>query len=324
MTVAEQVGSCNTPLTVKSDRPPKVDETGIDTWRLTRYLSDDELLAARRSCPNAVADLRVRGHRWGLLTGPRMLWIEGHPAVEGLCAPPDLQRAETDVLNELQERGVPIGTDGGVGRMDFTSTVRFDDPRHGQAVLRAMSLVDVPRRKPVVYGRPPETIYLMAPSGKRMLERVYCKGTEAANKGRLKEIAPYGQRVRFEAQVRFDRSARIRAEMFAQAPVIPRSFFERRFAPVALSTDGLTAATAEVLADRVVDLVGEGKCSASAAERLTGYLQVGPRIPLSESTHRRRRRELRELGLVLVDPMEDELHVDVGSAVEAAMASWPE
>lgn len=322
MTVSEAVGSCNTPRTLKSERPPTVKEVGIDTWRLTRYLDDDELAVAKNSCPGPVSDQKVHGHRWGVITGARMLWIEGHPAVERLCPPPDLPDSQARVLEHLDTLGVPIGTDGGVGRLDVTATLRFDQPEEGAALLQAMAMVDVPRRKPAVFGRPPETVYWMAPQGKRMLERIYCKGTEAAKRGDHSAIAPYGQHVRFEAQVRYDRAARMKADVLAEHPPIPAETFKRRFGPVALSSEGLTAATAQVISDRLVDDVESGRLAARTAETLIGYLQAGERLPFSAATHRRRRRELRKLGLVLLNPMEDPIEVDVGAAVEAAMAAW--
>jgi hypothetical protein len=57
------------------------------------------------------------------------------------------------------------------------------------------------------------------------------------------------------------------------------------------------------------------------AERMLGYLTLGGK-GLSPATQRRRRKELREHGLVLADPLGEEIAVDLAEGIEAAVDAW--
>jgi len=256
---------------------------------------------------------KVAGHRVGVLPGHRMLWAEGHPAVEGLAPPATLHRAEQQLLDALADAGLPVGRAGGIGRLDQTVTLEFDDPREGLCFLAGIAAVDVPRLKPAVYGRPPETVYLLAEKTGRKLARVYDKGVES-------NIAPPGRLVRLENQSRFGKQSRMSSETIS-SPEVSEALFKARFAPVAASCEGLTAATLPVLAEHLRERVRDGKMTAREAERLGGFLLVGGE-GYSRPTRWRRRRELREHGLVLADPLTDPIEVDLAEGVEAALAAW--
>src|SRR4051812_18600391 len=174
--------------------PPSAIAAGIDTWRLARYLDDSELDVALRRCtrPSSRGYLfpdSVAGHRIGVLPGHRMLWLEGHPVVEGLAPPTSLHAAETQLLDQLTDLGVPTGRDAGVARLDQTVTLEFDEPDAGLAFLSGVASVDVRRLDKAVYysGSMPETVYLRFPGSSRLLARVYDEGVKhgTANRGQL-------------------------------------------------------------------------------------------------------------------------------------------
>lgn len=294
---------------------------GIDTWRVVRYLDEDrELRAASALCTQPtrrglMAPEKVAGHRVGVIPGHRMLWCEGHPAVDGLAAPASLAVAEEQLLAGLSDVGMPLGRDGGVGRLDQTVTLEFGADDEGLLLLAGLAAVDVPRLKPAIYGRPPETVYLLGARSGRALARAYDKGLESGT-------APRGRLVRLENQTRFGKEARMRAQVHAEAPELPARLFEGRFAPVAESCHGITAATLPVLADEVRERVQDGRMTFREAERLSGYLLLGDALPVPRTTRWRRRRELRDHGLVLGDPLRDPLRVDLGGALEAALEAW--
>jgi hypothetical protein len=252
----------------------------------------------------------VAGHRVGVVPGHRMLWMEGHPAVEGLARPRDLVAAQERVLAALDAADLPAGRDGGCARLDTTVTLGTPDRETGLALLAGFAVVDVPRTKPVVWGRPPETVYWTAWASGKTLARAYDKGLES-------NLAARGRMIRLEAQTRYTKEARR-----AVTDLEPAQTFTKRFTPVAEATEGLTAATFPAVADRVAELVQEGRIKPLAASRLIGYLALQGRMAMPGRTRRRYRHELRELGLVLVDPLEDPVDVDLGEALDAALAAW--
>lgn len=317
MAAPSTVDVSNSHLTVKSDRPVRPVEAGIDTWRGLRHLdSDAELRQACDLCPGGLHPQPVAGHRVGVIPGLRMLWFEGHPEVDGLGSPDKLHERETALLDTLADAGFPVGADRGLSRLDQTVTLEFAEPDAGLALLVGLSVVDVPRLKPGTEGRPIETVHWRGRGkSKRIRARAYDKGIESGS-------AERGRFIRLENQTRYTKEARMSARTHADQPRIASTQFHHRFAPVAESVDGLHAATVPVIADRLVDLSRRGVITWAAAERLAGYLLLQDKLKQSPSTQRRRRRELREHGLVLVDPLEDPIDVDMGEALDAALAAW--
>lgn len=316
MTTAPASGLSNSPIADRFVRPV---EAGIDTWRgLRRLDSDAELRKACEMCPGGVHPVSVARHRVGVIPGHRILWWEGHPVVDGLGAPDALRSCERTLLDELANAGFPTGTDLGLSRLDQTVTLEFADPRAGQAFLAGLSVVDIPRLKPGTEGRPIETVHWRAAWGKsrRILARAYDKGIESGT-------AERGRFVRLENQTRYAKETRMSADTHSDQPLIASTTFHRRFAPVAESLEGLTAATLLALRDRLIELADDGRITWLQAERLAGFLTMKSMgIELHPRTQRRRRRELREHGLVLVDPLEDPIDVDLGEALDAALAAW--
>jgi hypothetical protein len=127
-----------------------------------------------------------------------------------------------------------------------------------------------------------------------------------------------------ENQTRYRKEARMSAQVHATAPEIAARTFEHRFAPLAASCEGITAATLPLLASHVADRVNSGAMTTRQAERLVGYLvlqnRTGAEYPAR--TSRRRRSELRKQGLVLADPLTDPIEVDLAEGLDAALAAW--
>ncbi|HLY48037.1 MAG TPA: hypothetical protein VKR21_02475 [Solirubrobacteraceae bacterium] len=251
----------------------------------------------------------------GVLPGHRMLWIEGHPAVEGLAHPATLAEAARDVLGAVGELGFPLGRDAGVARADGTVTLAFVEGHQGLAVLQGVAALDFPRSMPVVWGHPPQTVYIANESGRGMKARVYDKAVEALS-------GHPGTLVRFENQARYDKSLR-RAVEEVDLPHV-RDRFQTRFGPLAKSAAGLTVASLPVIAARVHERIMAGEVPRREAERLLGFMalhQAGDR-GYPRRTMFRRRRELRDRGLVLADDFFEPVEVNLGETIEAALAAW--
>lgn len=241
------------------------------------------------------------------------MWIEGHPRPGGLAAPGSLTGAEEGLSSALRELGLGCIEDRGVSRLDTTVTLRFADAQEGRAFLAATAVLDYPRAKVATWGRPLETVMIKAERSGKTLARIYDKGVESGS-------APPGELIRLEDQRRFATSARFKVGHVSE---MCKPIFESRFAPVAASTEGLHAATLPVVSERLRAQVREGDMDYRTAERLAGYLllQGGQRVA-PDRLGRRRRSELREHGLVVSEPMEDPIDVDLSEAISAALAAW--
>ena len=239
-----------------------------------------------------------------------MLWMEGHPVEGRLARADELPAAEGRLLEAVADAGLPLGRDAGCSRLDSTATLAAPDTETGLTLLAGLGLVDVPRTKPSVIGRPPQTVTWLTPTGHKVLGRAYDKGLEAA-------LAPRGRLIRLEAQTRYTKETRR-----AVIDLDPEGAFAKRFTPVAQSADGLTAATFPAVTERVAELVAAGRLTPHKAERLIGHLALTGKIALPRRTRFRRQRELRDSGLVMVDALNDPIDVDLGEALDAALAAW--
>lgn len=286
-------------------------ERGIDTWRLARYLDDDrDIERVAAMAPNGLLPELGLGHRVGLLPGQRMLWIEGHPLVDGLARPADLVEHEQGLLEGLKLAGVPVGRDAGAARVDSTVTMRFE-ARDGLAALAGIAALDVPRMKPAVYGKPPQTVYLQGARTRKVFGRVYDKGVEA-------DIAAPGELLRFEDQRRFTKETR-RAVKDLQ----PEQDFAKRFAAMHRSADGVHVRSVAAMRRELAERVNGGEMDYRQAERLAGHMvleEIGARH--SKRTAQRRSAEMRERGLVLADAFYEDVDVDLGTVFDEVMAAW--
>lgn len=287
-------------------------ERGIDTLRLVRYLDrDSDLDRARALMPEGRLVDRVEGHRVGLMPGLRLLWLEGRADRSGLTDPADLAAVQGRLLDGLEVLGLPRGRDGGVGRLDGTVGVVLGSAPEASATLAGLAALDVPRMKPVVHGKPAQTVYLEGAATSKKFGRIYRKDIESP------DSPPW--HLRFEDQRRYTRETRRAVENLE-----PGQAFQRRFEAMARSAHGVKAVSVPVLQRELAERVNSGDVTRQQAERLAGFLlleQSGARSA-SRWTANRRRREVRDHGLVLADDFFEPVEVDLGPTLEAALAAW--
>lgn len=304
---------------------------GIDTWSPCWCL-EPESPAARHiaaSCQGGMLPDPIAGHRVGLRGG--LLWAEGHPA-DGLAAPAALPAALSALELALLEAGVPlpIGRRGedlygdrhegfaGIRRLDSTVDLAVDTAAEGVAIMAGIAAVarDMPASKTNVWfgeqGGRIQTVAIHGPSGGRLLGRVYDKGAESGT------AAP-GRLLRPEDQRRWAKGWRRDVEELTGQYV--REKYVSRFAPLWRASKGVTVAGPIVLAQKLADLVVADELAPSRARTLAGFLLLeGLGAPQGGArTRRTLRRECREHGLVIADGVLQEVEVNLGSVLEAAL-----
>jgi hypothetical protein len=296
-------------------------EAGVDTTRFLYRLHDEGQQAAATAMwsgrPGKLGPLAV-----GYMPAHELLWVEGRPRTlwpgdtTALLDPEALPEADGRVLERLRDVGATDARSVGLSRLDATVTLRFDSPAAGWAALRGMAALDVPRRKPDVIGRPPETVYWITPAGARR-ERAYDKGLQTGT------AAP-GTLVRLEAQTRHRATDRTTAEWWNMERV--RETFGSRFGTMGRAADGLHVASETTIREQLRELVEAERITAGMAEKLIGFIgaqSVGLPAP-SRPTYFRRRAELRRLGLAqALDGIDggDDLDVDLGEVLAEALTA---
>lgn len=319
--------------------PAVVTAAGVDTWSPSWYV-DPEGAAARwlqewATVPGArgsrLVPEQVGGYRLGWFpTG--LVFAEGHPDPgRGLCPAGQLVTRALDLQEAIAEAGLPLPmrerpldnlgatSEGfaGLRRADVTVNLDVDGRAEGLAVLAGIAACvrDAPGKAQVFFGpdRSVETVTLRGHAGKNVLGRWYDKGLESSSAAR-------GRVLRGEDQRRWPKGfRRDPAELDAAAL---RGNFNRRFYPLYQATKGVTVAGLAVLAEKLGEAVESGDLTVRQAETLGGYLvieQAGLQDGVPRATRNRRRRAIRELGLVLADGVLQEVEVDVGAVLEAAM-----
>jgi hypothetical protein len=175
-----------------------------------------------------------------------------------------------------------------------------------------MAAMDWPRLKPVVWGKPPQTVGLTALNSRgRLLARGY-------DSGLLRGTHERGVAIRLEDQRRFPSGSRPGTALLNGTYV--REKFERRFVPLWRSAKGVRVASLPVLANEVAARVVSGELRVTQAERLVGFAACEVAgLPYPRRTYYRRKAELREQGLVVADAFFEPVEVDLGAVLEAAL-----
>jgi hypothetical protein len=274
-------------------------EAGVDTWRL--------LFKTSRAHGPEVFSLGSYKAQW--MPSLSLLAVEGHPRAGGLCPTSALGDAYATVSRLVTEEA-GCHEFVGLSRLDATATNVFGRGQEGIAFLQGFSALDWPRLKPQVIGKPPETVYLIARNGRgRKLARAY-------DTGHLHRTRARGEAIRLEDQSRFPSGAR------ASLDVDPRARFHRRFVPLWRSMRGVRVASLPVLTKTLAGQLASGDLTRAQAERMIGFLHLeSAAAPCERRTWYRRRRELREHGLVVADGFFEPVEVDVGAVLEAALES---
>jgi hypothetical protein len=141
-------------------------EAGVDTLRL--------VFKTTRAHGQELAKLGRWSAQW--MPALSLYCVEGHPGASGLCSGDDLTHAYDEVRRALDGE-VGSYEFRGISRLDSTATYGFVDGRAGLAFLGGMAALDWPRLKPVVWGKPPETVGLTARNSRgRLLARGYDSG----------------------------------------------------------------------------------------------------------------------------------------------------
>jgi hypothetical protein len=259
--------------------------------------------------------------------------------------PPDrLSEAYSGLVDALEASGVPVPasqwatrlTDdyvlpgdeglpgfGGLRRCDATVDLQAGSRARGLAILAGVAAVatTAPRAQAEVRfakdgSGAVETVYLRGYAGVKILGRWYDKGLESAS-------APRGLVIRAEDQRRYPKGHRRGIEEL-EATYVKRQF-QQRWLPLWQATKGVTVAGVLVIADKLKELVEEGEISPRKAEQLAGYvvLQRGGGVGGrgSRATTYRRRKDLRELGLVVADGVLEEVEVDLHEVLDEALES---
>jgi len=313
---------------------------GVDSWSPSWYVDPDgpaarwlrEFATVPAARGSALVPDAVDGHRVGWFPGG-LVFAEGHPDPDGLCAPAQLASRAAALEESLRAAGLPLPvrerpfrtlgatSEGraGLRRLDVTVNFEAASRAEGLATLAGIAACvrDSPGQAEVRYGldRAVETVYLRGYAGKRVLGRWYDKGLESCSAAR-------GFLVRGEDQRRWGKLDR--RDVSECSPAALRVGFQRRFYPLWKAARGVKVGGPVIVAERLIEAVAEGRIGRREAESLAGYVLLsaaGGRRPagLPQRTMYRRESRARELGIVAADGVLDEVEVDVGSVLEAAL-----
>ncbi len=308
-TAAGRSGASNTRPTAKNGRDTI--EAGVDTLRVLFSCGAASGKTLYPICDEAGEVVATAQWYPGLAT----IAVEGHPVRGKLASPWETQDAMFAWGRALVDQGHARDVSfRAVSRLDSTATTVFEHGSAGVAFLQGMAALDWPRLKPVVYGKPPETVALTYRNSRG---RIVARGYDT---GLLRGGYERGEAIRLEDQRRFS-SGRRPSDVFARG--FARERFERRFLPLYKASRGVTVASVPVLAERVSTMVDRGELSPSTAARLLGFvaIQTDARQRFAVRTARRYRAELRELGLVVADDFFEPIEVELSSVLEAALDS---
>jgi hypothetical protein len=252
-------------------------------------------------------------HRVGRDFTSRWLWAEGHPVAGGLARADQLADAEVAVLTALRGKGFRLPDRPRITRLDTAVDLGFQNGDEGIAFLCGISALPIPRCKLEVIGNPqsaPETVYLITRGGRR-LARMYDRGAHTGARAR-------GELIRLEDQLRVKSGSRLLVSDLSSEYL--RERFERRFRPFLQASEGVVVAALPPLIDEVRERIRGGDLRFPKAAALVGDLMLGLTEDICpRSTLYRRRRELRQHGLVLSPSALDPVRIDLHAPLEVAL-----
>jgi len=303
-----------------------VADAGIDTAKVSSYVAHDRSIRAmlegqptRNAGGGAVLVLGDDGSKDWPVAGARTLFyprfsllaVEGHPsgARGALAAPDDVPGWCEDLRTAFADRGVTVDDRLGAARLDAAVTIRTE-PRDGAAILSGVAAIVPPRVKLETFRDRDaiETVYYVTEKG-RKLARCYDSGHHYGTAERLSTI-------RFEDQRTYDRPSR-RFDVRTVTTANVREAFRDRWGALAKATEGVSVSSVPVTVDRLGVMYETGAVTWAQAERAVGatlLLRSGCRP--HDKTLQRRRRELRELGVVLLEGELEPVDVHLGEVLE--------
>ena len=258
----------------------------------------------------------IGGYRVGWFEQPGLVFAEGRPGGEALCAAVELSGALRRLRGDLGDLGIPLaaGIDAGLRRLDLAADLYADSATEGLALLECLGAVSLGTGKIVAYRaeRCIESVLIKSSAG-RTLARVYDRGAHSG-------VLPRGRWLRFEAQWRLPREARIDpAEI---DPPLLRERFKRRFEAVWQAAGGIRVGGVATVGERVGEAVRRGQLLPSRARSIAGYLVLGASgVPQGATrTVHELERECRQLGLTVSLLQAPERRVDVAAVLDECLA----
>lgn len=299
--------------------------SGVDTVRLRlRNLDVEDWRRRLARRPHAVAgrgDVYVQadGVRWGSF--PDHAYVEGRvaalldgPDAHYLATPGQLVEAAELVADTVGGDVADVVT----GRLDLASELRFDDPREGLALMRAIAAADVPWLKTGTEGSRRdglETVAWRTVNGRSVQLRLYDKGRESGT-------AEPGTLLRGERQRRMRKGRELTAVEIPNVN-LRELYVGRELAAFVRSDVELTVCSTPDAVELLTALTRAGHVQRSSADLLMGFMVGGRRqADYSPHTWARRWRRLRQLGIALDDQAGEQLRVPVARYVGQLADAW--
>ncbi len=283
-------------------RQDRVLAAGIDTISPCWYAEPGSplaramrALATQQSGPAWLLPDSVGCYRVGWFADPGLVFAEGRPGGEALCAAAELPAALRRLRRDLEDLGIPLASvpDGGLRRLDVAVDLATDSAAEGLALLECAGAASPGAGTLAAYRaeRCVESVLIKSRAG-RTLARVYDKGAQGA-------AAPRGRWLRLEAQWRLPREARI--DPAAVCPALLRERFKRRFEGLWQAAGGFRLGGLGAVGERLAAAVSSGQLRPSRARSIAGYLVLrAAGVPQgAERTAAELERECRQLGLSL-------------------------
>jgi hypothetical protein len=303
---------------------------GIDTVRLRVRdvdVSAREKLARQPHLVGARGDVYVQrdGCRWGSFPDG-MHYLEGR--VAAILDGPDAHYLATPI--QLLEAAGRFADTVGVdvenvvtGRLDLASELRFENPREGLALMRAISSADVPWLKTGTEGSRRdglETVAWRSVNGRSIQLRLYDKGRESG-------VAEPGTLLRGERQKRMRKGRELVASAIPTVN-LRKLYVGRELASFVAQERELTVCNSIDAAELLDALAAAGEIKRQGADLLMGFV-MGRRRQADYTNARgdsktwdRRWRKLRELGIALDDQAAEKLTVPVSRYLGQLADAW--
>lgn len=335
---------------------------GVDTWKPTWYV-DPAGREARwfKENPDVLSvngswqmPAQIEEHTIGFDHRRNLIWAEGHPEPGRLAKAHELVPAYNRLREAMAAAGVPIPPgrtrpivsrarrapgpkdrstaaawssfrapgEAGLGRLDVTADFETPTSLYGLELLKALQAIQFCNGRSRPYGGNNmwETVVIPARNGRAILGRVYDKGVESKS-------APRGRLLRAEDQRRFTAERRRAVEDIDAQFLCDR--WHRRFKHFAKATEGVVTVSDPITACAVVQskieageldpLRGERLVATIMLDYLSGQNRRGDRVTLW-----RRRKELRELGIVTDSGVLERGSTTVGAAEPFELANHPQ
>ncbi len=252
-----------------------------------------------------IASTPIGAMRLGAFPGHGLLYAEGRLGAILAESAEDHTLAPAKSLSpgaELARRafgdlGLEISNEtAAVRRLDLAGELHFDRPDDGLCFLRALANLDVPGSKRDIWMQDArvETIYYRTPKRGQVRLRCYDKGVESGSH-------EPGARIRLERQVRYAKAQQQTPEAIRSGDL--EKLYQGRLAAWTDATTDVVATDLNGAQQAVLERLAADQVTPRVAERLLGTLVLVEHFGFEwwekRHTAQRRKRELRELGIVL-------------------------